>query len=134
MPNRPTGRLLVVDDEISLMTALRNTLRDEGYHVVAVASAAEALGALRQGKLDLVLTDLVMPKMDGIALLKDALSIDPGLVAIIMTGHGSIPTAVEAMRTGAIDYVLKPIKLHALLPALERALTVQRGRVSGARA
>ncbi len=132
MPNRPTGRLLVVDDEISLMTALRNTLRDEGYHVVAVASAAEALGALRQGKFDLVLTDLVMPKMDGIALLKDALSIDPGLVAIIMTGHGSIPTAVEAMRTGAIDYVLKPIKLHALLPALERALTVQRLRKKNA--
>ena len=128
MPRQPAGRVLVVDDEISLMTALRNTLRDEGYRVTAVASGAEALATLKQGAFDLVLTDLVMPKMDGIALLKDAFAIDPALVAIIMTGHGSIPTAVEAMRTGAIDYVLKPIKLHALLPALERALTVQRLR------
>ena len=128
MPRNQAGRLLVVDDEISLMTALRDTLRDEGYRVTAVSSGAEALAALKHGEFDLVLTDLVMPKMDGIALLKDAFAIDPALVAMIMTGHGSIPTAVEAMRTGAIDYVLKPIKLHALLPALERALTVQRLR------
>jgi len=132
MPNRSNGRLLVVDDEESLMTALRNTLREEGYRVTGVASGAEALAALRQGEFDLILTDLVMPKMDGIALLKDAFAIDPGLVAIIMTGHGSIRTAVEAMRTGAVDYVLKPIRLHALLPALERAMTVQRLRKENA--
>ncbi len=128
MPRQQAGRVLVVDDEISLMTALRDTLKAEGYRVTAVASGAEALAALKPGGFDLVLTDLVMPKMDGIALLKEAFAIDPALVAIIMTGHGSIPTAVEAMRTGAIDYVLKPIKLQALLPALERALTVQRLR------
>ena len=132
MSTKPAGRLLVVDDEVSLMTALRNTLREEGYRVTAVASGAEALAAMRQARFDLVLADLVMPKMDGIALLKEAFKIDPDLVAIIMTGHGSIPTAVEAMRTGAIDYVLKPIKLHALLPALERALTVQRLRKKNA--
>jgi signal transduction histidine kinase len=132
MSNRQTGRLLVVDDETSLMAALRNTLREEGYKVTAVASGAEGLEALRREEFDLVLTDLVMPKMDGIALLKSAFEIDPRLVAVIMTGHGSIPTAVEAMRTGAIDYVLKPIKLRALLPALERALTVQRLRKENA--
>lgn len=70
--------------------------------------------------------------MNGIALLHQASAIDPGLVGIIMTGHGSIPTAVEAMQTGAIDYVLKPIKFHVLRQALERALTVQRLRKKNA--
>ena len=132
MPNPPTGRLLVVDDERSLMVALRNTLRDEGYQVTGVTSGDEALAAMRQAEFDLVLTDLVMPKLDGIALLHALLAIDPHLAAIIMTGHGSIPTAVAAMQTGAIDYVLKPIRLNALLPALERALTVRRLRVKNA--
>ena len=128
MPTAPTGRLLVVDDDVSVMTALCDTLRDEGYRVTGFASGAEGLAALRKDHFDLVLTDLMMPKMDGIAFLHDALAIDPALVAIVMTGHGSIPTAVNAMKTGAIDYVLKPIKLTALLPALERALTVRRLR------
>jgi len=128
MPLRTTARILVVDDEVSLMTALRNTLRDEGYRVTGATSGEDALAALRRADLDLVLTDLIMPKMNGIALLHQASAIDPGLVGVIMTGHGSIPTAVEALQTGAIDYVLKPIKLSVLRPALERALTVQRLR------
>ena len=132
MPKTPVSRLLVVDDDATLMTALRNTLRDEGYRVMGVTSGAEALAALRTGSFDLVLTDLMMPVMDGIALLTGAVEIDPYLVAIIMTGHGSIPTAVEAMKVGAIDYVLKPIKLGSLLLALERALTVRHLRVKNA--
>jgi signal transduction histidine kinase len=131
-PTPPAGRLLVVDDEQALMTALRNTLRDEGYAVRGVTSGAEALAAMREEKFDLVLTDLVMPKMDGLALLPGLLAIDPHLAAIIMTGHGSIPSAVAAMQSGAIDYVLKPIRLNALLPALERALTVRRLRIQNA--
>ncbi|MBC7366127.1 MAG: response regulator [Undibacterium sp.] len=132
MPAFTAAHLLVVDDEVPLMVALRNTLRDEGYRVTGVTSGAEALEALRQDTFDLVLTDLMMPAMNGIALLQDALIVDPQLVAIVMTGHGSIPTAVEAMRTGAIDYVLKPIKLSALIPALERALTLRRLRLKNA--
>jgi len=132
MSNQPSGRLLVVDDERSLMVALRNTLQDEGYRVTGVISGDEALAAMQKVEFDLVLTDLVMPRMDGIALLHAMLAIDPHLAAIVMTGHGSIPSAVAAMQTGAIDYVLKPIKLNALLPALERALTVRRLRVKNA--
>ncbi len=132
MPKQPVGRILVVDDELSLMGALRDTLRDEGYRVTGVTSGARALAALGEEKFDLVLTDLVMPGQDGISLVEEALRIDPHLVAIIMTGHGSIPTAVEAMQAGAIDYVLKPIRLNALIPALERALTVRRLREKNA--
>jgi two-component system, sensor histidine kinase and response regulator len=132
MPAAPVPRLLIVDDEAALMTALRDTLRDEGYRVTGVTSGTEALAALKRSKFDLVLTDLMMPKMDGIALLSGAFAIDPFLVAIIMTGHGSIPTAVEAMKSGAIDYVLKPIRLTALLPAIGRALTLRGLRVKNA--
>lgn len=132
MPEQSEVRLLVVDDEIPIMAALRNTLRDEGYRVTGAASGEEALAVLRQGETDLLITDLVMPRMDGIALLSQALAVDPMLVAIVMTGHGSIPTAVEAMRAGAIDYVLKPLKLNALLPALERGLMIRRLRAKNA--
>jgi signal transduction histidine kinase len=132
MTDTPDGRLLIVDDEASLMVALRNTLRDEGYQVEGFTSGEEALAALQPGGFDVILSDLMMPGMDGITLLRRALAIDPHLAGIVMTGHGSIPTAVEAMKVGAVDYVLKPFKLAAMLPALERAITMRRLRVKNA--
>jgi signal transduction histidine kinase len=111
------------------MAALRSTLRDEGYSVEGVTSGEEALLALRREPYDLLMVDLMMPRMDGIALLRLALTEHPHLAAMVMTGHGSVPTAVEAMKLGAIDYVLKPFKLGVLLPALERALTLRRLRL-----
>ena len=74
----------------------------------------------------------MMPEMDGIALLQAALEIDPNLVGIIMTGEGTIATAVEAMKSGALDYILKPFKLSAILPVLARALAVRRLRLENA--
>ncbi len=71
----------------------------------------------------------MMPRMDGIALLQAAQNIDPDLVGVIMTGEGTIVTAVEAMKTGALDYILKPFKLSVILPVLSRALTVRRLRI-----
>ncbi len=127
-----TGRLLLVDDETRLMVALRDTLSDRGYEVVGVTSGADALAALRQKEFDLLLTDLTMPEMDGIALLRAALAHDPQMVGILMTGQGTISTAVEAMKSGALDYVLKPLKLAALLAVLERALTMRRLRLKNA--
>ncbi len=114
------------------MAALCNTLRDEGFQVSGAKSGEEALALLRSEPFDLVLVDLMMPQMDGIAFLQEALKVDPFLVGIVMTGHASIPTAVEAMRTGAIDYVVKPFKLSLLLPVLERALAVRGLRLKNA--
>jgi len=74
------------------------------------------------------LTDLMMPEMDGIALIDAARLIDPALGAIVMTGHGTIDTAVHAMQVGALDYILKPFKLNVMLPVIARALDVQRLR------
>ena len=110
------------------MAALRATLSDEGYQVTGATSAAEALGSLETGDYDVILTDLMMPQVDGIGLLRQAFARDPDVVGIVMTGHGSIPSAVEAMKAGAIDYVLKPFKLSTALPALERAVMLRRLR------
>jgi signal transduction histidine kinase len=132
MPDVPPSRLLVVDDEISLMVALRNTLSAEGYQVTGATSGAEALALIRQGGFEVIMTDLMMPQMDGITLLRQALAKDPNLVGIVMTGQGSIPTAVEAMKAGALDYVLKPFKLSTALPSLERALLMRRLRLKNA--
>ncbi len=132
MPAQPPSRLLIVDDEVSLMEALRATLSAEGYAVTGATSGAEALDCLQREKFDVIMTDLMMPHMDGIALLRTALAGDPFLVGIVMTGHGSIPSAVDAMKAGAIDYVLKPFKLSTTLPALERALLLRRLRLKNA--
>jgi signal transduction histidine kinase len=122
------GRLLVVDNETALMRALCDTLRLEGYVVQGFDSPREALAALHPGQFDLLLTDLMMPDMDGIELITSARLIDPAIGAIVMTGHGTIDTAVLAMKGGALDYILKPFRLNVILPVLARALDLLRLR------
>jgi signal transduction histidine kinase len=122
------GRLLIVDDEVAQMRALCDTLALEGYATQGFASAREALAAVVPGKFDLLLTDLMMPEMDGIALSAAIRAKDPTIAAILMTGHGTIDTAVRAMKEGALDYILKPFKLNVVLPVIARALGVQRLR------
>lgn len=129
----PTARLLIVDDEAAQMRALCDTLGLEGYTTQGFSSAKQALAALRAGEFDLLLTDLVMPEMDGIALIDAARQIDSALGAIVMTGHGTIDTAVQAVQGGALDYILKPFKLNVILPIISRALDVQRLRRENAK-
>lgn len=128
MSAAPLARILVVDDDAAQMRAVRDTLRDQGYETEGFTAGEEALAALREKSFDILLTDLMMPGMDGVAVLSAALEIDPQLVGILMTGKGTIESAVEAMKAGALDYVLKPIRLRALLPVLARALEVRRLR------
>lgn len=132
MPETPLARILIVDDEVAQMKALCDTLREQGYETEGFSAGQAALDALRQRNFDLLLTDLMMPEIDGIALLQAALQTDANLVCIIMTGKGTIATAVEAMRTGALDFILKPFKLSIILPVLSRALAVRRLRMENA--
>src|SRR6266852_5802636 len=132
MPDLPLARILIVDDETAHMRALCDTLTDQGYQTTGFARGESALEALQQSKFELLLTDLMMPGLDGIALLRAARQLDPDLVGVIMTGEGTIATAVEAMRSGALDYILKPFKLSVVLPVLARALTMRRLRVANA--
>jgi two-component system sensor histidine kinase/response regulator len=125
--NAPSAaRLLIVDDEDALMTALCKTLELEGYSTTGFTSARKALEYLPGHEFDLLLTDLMMPEMDGIALLRSAQQIDRDLAGVVMTGHGTIDTAVKSLQSGAMDYVLKPFRLDNLLPILTRALTLRR--------
>ena len=121
-----SARVLVVDDEVELMTVLCELLAEHGYETVGCASAEEALGVLQAREIDLLITDLMMPGMDGITLLRLAQEAHPYLLGIVATGQGTIQTAVDAMKGGAFDYVLKPFKLSALLPTLARAAEVGR--------
>src|SRR6202795_5214732 len=122
------ARLLIVDDEATQLRALCDTLQLEGYSTQGFSSGQQALAALRPGDFDLLLTDLMMPEMDGITLINAARQVDAALGAIVMTGHGTIDTAVQAMQGGALDYILKPFKLNVILPVISRALDVQRLR------
>ena len=125
----PIARLLIVDDEAAQMKALCDTLQQHGFETTGVGSGEAALALLRDRKFDLLLTDLMMPGMDGMTLLSAALKQDGNLIGIIMTGQGTIGTAVEAMKVGAHDYILKPFKVSIILPVLSRALTVRRLRL-----
>lgn len=133
MVESPLPKILIVDDEVTQMKALCNTLKDHGYETTGYTSAAAALEQIAENRFELLLTDLMMPEMDGIALLQSAQQKDPNLVGIIMTGEGTIATAVTAMKSGALDYILKPFKLSVMLPVLERALTVRLLRLENAR-
>ena len=130
MAQEKSGRLLIVDDEIETLTPLCDLLSEWGYEVTRCTSGKEALEAFRNQRFDVLLSDLVMPEMDGIALIKEAMKIDPLLVSIIITGHGTIETAVDAMKNGAFDYVLKPIEWKLLRPIISRAMETRRLRES----
>jgi signal transduction histidine kinase len=130
--NSPLPRILIVDDETAQMQALCNTLGDHGYETHGFIDGAAALEALGKARFDLLLADLMMPGMDGIALLQAAKQLDQDLVGIIMTGEGTIASAVAAMKTGALDYILKPFRLSVILPVLSRALAVRDLRIANA--
>jgi two-component system sensor histidine kinase/response regulator len=126
------ARLLVVDDEVAQMTALCNTLEHEGYRPTGFSSPKQALAQLRPGQHDLLLTDLMMPELNGIELIRSARATDPELAGVVMTGHGTIDTAVAAMQVGALDYVLKPFKLNVILTVIARALDIRGLRIENA--
>jgi DNA-binding NtrC family response regulator len=128
MEGSPIAHLLIVDDEATQVTALCRILRLEGYATTGVLSASAALDALRAGTYDIIVTDLMMPDLDGIGLLRAAWAIDPDLVGIVMTARAAAETAVAALKVGALDYIVKPFSLSGIVPALLRAMTVRRLR------
>jgi signal transduction histidine kinase len=132
MTGSPPIRILVVDDEVRQLQAVCDILGDRGYDVTGASDPQAALLGFTPGRYDLVLTDLMMPGMDGIALVTAISARDAEVVCILMTGAGSIGSAVEAMKAGAFDYLLKPYTLSALLPVFARALAVRRLRLDNA--
>jgi DNA-binding NtrC family response regulator len=122
------GKLLIVDDEAAARSALAAMLKGEGYEVETAADGFKALGRLEEFSADLVLTDLNMPGIDGVELLRKLKEFDVELPVVLMTAFGGVETAVSAMREGAADYLTKPLNLDELSIVLERALERRRLR------
>jgi two-component system NtrC family response regulator len=114
--------ILVVDDEINYLTVMEALLGEAGYEVLTAPSAIEAVKIAGASDLDLVLTDMKMPKMSGIELLEKLQQLYPGLPVIIMTAFGTVEKAVSAMKKGAFDYILKPFKNDEILVTITKAL------------
>ena len=115
------GRILVVDDEKGQREILDTILRKEGYKIATVPGAREALERIETEEYDIILSDLKMQGISGLELLEKVLGIDPRQCIIIMTAHGTIDSAVEAMKKGAFDYLEKPLDRDTLLMTLQRA-------------
>lgn len=125
MPEMTPTRILIVDDEATHMRLLCDALKHEGYDAVGFSNGTEALAAFGQKRYELLITDLKMPGMDGISLLRAAKKIDPRIMGVVMTGEGSIQSAVDAMKAGAQDYILKPFSLHSVLQVISRVLDLR---------
>jgi signal transduction histidine kinase len=120
------GKILIVDDEIGSMSGMWDFLSELGHQVKGHLSGREALHSLQEHRYDLLMTDLMMPEMDGMMLMKRAKEIDPLIICIMITGHATIQNAVEAMKEGAFDYITKPPDWKMLRMTVSRALEVRR--------
>jgi two-component system, NtrC family, response regulator HydG len=129
MEPKTKARVLVVDDEPSARSGLEKLLRQEGYTVDIAEDGAAALARFAEVPADVVVTDLKMPKMDGIELLKQLRLQDRDLPVIVCTAFGDVSTAVQAMRVGAEDFLTKPIEFDVLAVAIERAIERRELRV-----
>src|SRR3954451_22988342 len=121
-PGRPRGRILIVDDEANARAALSEILRDEGYATETAADGFKALGKIEEFAPDVILTDLKMPGLDGIAFMEKAKSASPQTVFVVMTAFGTITSAVSAIKKGAENYLTKPLDYEALSAVVDRAM------------
>jgi two-component system response regulator HydG len=124
--NRPRAQILVVDDDKTMRDACHQILTRQGFQVEEAPSARQGLGLLERSSFDVILLDLVMPDLDGLETLKKIKSVDNDCEVIIITGYGSIPTAVEAMKAGAFHFLSKPFAPDDLRTVITRALEKRR--------
>ena len=115
------AKILLVDDETVFTTNMSKLLNSRGYHAIAVNSGNSAIEALENEKFDVIVLDLKMPGMDGITTLKEIKKIGLFTETLILTGHGSIDTAMEAIKLGAYDYLTKPCEIDELVVKIEGA-------------
>ena len=115
------SKILLVDDEVVFTDNMSKLLTTRGYGVTAVNSGDGAIQALEKEDFDVVVLDLKMPGMDGITTLKEIKKLGLFTETLILTGHGAIDTALEAMKLGAYDYLTKPCEIHELVDKIEGA-------------
>src|SRR5450432_4496923 len=118
--------LLLVEDESALREAVAEQLTDRGYHVEQADSGESALARLADFAFDIIITDLRLPGIDGSAVVEAAVERYPDIIAIVITGYGTVKDAVEAIKRGARDFVSKPFQIDELLHVLDSALEQRR--------
>jgi DNA-binding NtrC family response regulator len=114
-------RVLLVDDEAEFVEVLKLRLESRGIVVETAGTGAEALEKVKEHAFDAIVLDLVMPGMDGIETLQALRELNPDIQVIVLTGHGNVPSGIEAMKSGAMDFLEKPAKLEVLLAKLDEA-------------
>ncbi len=119
------GRILIVDDEETARKSLSDILKLEGYTVMAKGDGQSALDALDEDDFDLMLLDIKMPGMSGLEVLEKAVSIAPDCKIVLLTAHGSMESAIEAVRHGAHDYLLKPASPNDILATVDKAMSLR---------
>ena len=119
-------KILVVDDELNMRLVLKALLNKEGYDVATASDGVEALKILKGGGVQVVVTDLRMPKLDGVGLLERVIRDYPSTPVIIITAHGTIATAVDALKKGAFDYITKPFERDELKNIIHKAIRTRR--------
>ncbi len=117
-----TGSILIADDESSIRESLTIVLEDEGYNCTTVQDGEEAIEAIDENSFDIIISDLKMPKTDGLGVLEHALQHSSDTLTIIITAHATIETAIQALRKGAADYILKPLDFDEVLIRIENLL------------
>src|SRR5256885_3057996 len=131
MPDQ-TKHVLLVEDEAALRQAVAEQLGDRGYHVEQADSGEAALARLAEFAFDIIITDLRLPGLDGSAVVEAAVARYPDIIAIVVTGYGTVKDAVEAIKRGASDFVNKPFQIDELLHALDSAIEQRRLRTENA--
>jgi DNA-binding NtrC family response regulator len=126
-----TKRILLVDDEENTRIALSRLLTREGYIVDTVANGFEALNHLREHDVNLIVTDINMPEMDGIEFLRELNRSFPESNVIMITAYGGVESYIEAINLGAFEYINKPVKIEELKSVLERVLSTKNCHIKG---
>lgn len=124
------GRVLIVDDDQDVIQVLGEYLAQNDYTVICCTSGTQAREEMEKYEFDVLLLDLFLPDVSGLDLLKAAIERDPHIMGIIITGNGTVQAAVDAMKSGAFDFLTKPIAFELLLPVLNRAMQVRKIRQS----
>ncbi|MGD0677584.1 MAG: response regulator [Polyangiaceae bacterium] len=117
-----TRRILIVDDQVEMADMIADDLSDRGYETIALSSPREALRRLATERFDALVTDVGMPEITGVALLRASLRLDPSRPVILMTAYSTIESVVLATNDGAYHYLLKPFRIDVLHRLIERAL------------
>ncbi|MCP2619557.1 response regulator, partial [Candidatus Aminicenantes bacterium AC-335-K20] len=120
------GVVLLVDDEVKILSSLSRILENYDYEVLTALDGKSALSIIEENDIDVVLLDLKLPEMDGIRVLKKIMEKKPSLPVIMLTAHGSIPKAVEAVKIGAFDFLEKPVESEKILITIKNALEKSR--------